>query len=34
MTEQQPKQEKDKSFWKGVAFLGALVIGAEVLFDI
>ncbi len=26
-------KEKKTDFWKGVAFLGALVIGAEILLD-
>lgn len=32
MTEKLEANEKKKSFWKGAAFLGALVVGAEVLF--
>lgn len=32
MAEKLDANEKKKSFWRGAAFLGALVVGAEILF--
>ena len=34
MSEKPNSKEQRRNFWKGVAFLGALVLGAEILFDL
>lgn len=34
MSEKDPHNPNRHKFWKGVAFLGALIIGAEILLDI
>jgi hypothetical protein len=31
MSEKLPISEQDKTFWKGVAFLGAVTVGAAIL---
>lgn len=31
MSEVSPKVEQDRTFWKGVAFLGAVSVGAVIL---
>jgi hypothetical protein len=33
MSEKDPRQPDKNRFWKGAAFLGALIIGAELFID-